>query len=676
MKRTKNIFITILALQCAFVQGAAPAGRCSFESQIGADEQSLLDGVKSALTPISNNSACQAQAGQIRTFEQALTAYNQQANALNTGGISCMNYQGAWDSRFDTFANNWNSPSGTDDAYASCLGKATRDQAIECAALVTSSQKSSKRTECEAQKDSITIAASQELRTQTFQTGLTALNDVIANTECMNSAGDRKINIVQNAVGLASQAATIAMLGTGVGLLVGGAAQLVNAAIGNIFRNPSRQAMAILDNRENFSKLACLYEQVESKALRCERISASRQVDVLKNMFDESAQFCEVNEDVLKQNDLMTSIDKVIRDLNVPPAAEQAAPGLSQETFDGLVEQLSEPFPGSEATKLDVAEHSASVVASRLSTALENDDNLRAFLQETQQLENLSGTQLRREHRDLTEKRDRALAVKHVVEAVKTADSKGTQMTQEDLTNVEKALKEFSAGDSSFTGVYNEIMIERASYGDDLGQSLAAYNSRLDLARLHRQRMDLYQNLNRVSNSAFEDGGRFNEAKKAIGPHLRKALSRELNTLIDRVKDLSEIKPGAPNRALQETLRTQEESVIYPLLRACNQLRTVMTKSTRSGDINATAGAQPSVCRAFNCQTGLTTFEDYLRGAGVTAINLKKCDVNCRSHYDRYVCQERSSLASVRSRVRDEFLRNGTVCGKSIKDAFRRADGI
>lgn len=675
MNSTKRFFVVLLSLQCAFTQ-ANTGGRCSFESAIAPDEQALLDGVKSALTPMSANAACQAQAQQIKTFEQALTAYNQQANALNSGGISCMNYQSTWNSRFDDFANNWNSPSGTDDAYDSCRSKPTRDAAIECAALITSSQKSAKRTSCEAQKDSITIAAGQELRTQTFQTGLTALNDVIANPECMNSAGERKIGLIQNAVGLASQAATIAMLGTGVGLLIGGAAQLVNAAIGNIFRNPSKQAMAVLDNRENFSKIACLYEQVESKALRCERISASRQVDVLKNMFDASAQFCETNEDVLKHNDLMTSIDSVIRDLNKAPPANTPAPTLSQEGFDALVEQLSEPFPGSEVTRLDIAEHSAKVVADRLSSALENDDNLRAYLKEKEDLDNLSGTQLRREHRDLTARRDRALAVKNVVEAVKAADSKGTQMTPEDLANVEKSLKEFNAGDASFTGVYNEIMIERASMGDDLGTSLAAYNSRLDEARLHHQRMELYSNLNRVSSSAFEDGGRFSEAKTAIAPILRRVLNKELNTLIDRVKDLSRIRPGAPDRALQETLRTQEESVIYPLLRACNQLRTVMTKTSRSGDVNATTKGQPSVCRAFNCQAGLNTFEGYLQNAGVSGINLEKCDVNCRSHYDRFVCQERSSLASVRARVRDEFLRNGTICGKSIHEAFRKADGL
>ncbi len=673
---TKRIFVFLLSLQCAFAQATAQGGRCSFESSIAPDEQALLDGVKSALTPMSNNPACAAQAGQIRTFEQALTAYNQQANALNGGGISCMNYQSAWNSRFDDFANNWNSPSGTDDAYSSCRNRPTRESAIECAALVTSSQKSAKRTSCEAQKDSITIAAGQELRTQTFQTGLTALNDVIANPECMNSAGERKINLIQNAVGLASQAATIAMLGTGVGLLVGGAAQLVNAAIGNIFRNPSKQAMAVLDNRENFSKIACLYEQIESKALRCERISASRQVDVLKNMFNASAQFCDTNQDVLRQNDLMTSIDGVISNLNKEVPAGTPAPSLSQESFDALVEQLSEPFPGSQVTKLDIAEHSASVVSGRLSNALENDDNLRAYLREKQQLDNLTGTQLRREHRELTAKRDRALAVKQVVEAVKAADAKGTQMSTEDLTNVENALKNFNAGDSSFTGVYNEIMIERASYGDNLGQSLAAYNSRLDEARLHRQRMELYSNLNRVSSSSFEDGGRFAEAKTAIAPILRRVLGRELNTLIDRVKNLSQIRPGRPDRALQETLRTQEESVIYPLLRACNQLRTVMAKPSRSGNIDASTGAQPSVCRAFNCANGLSSFEGYLQGARVQGIDLERCDVNCRSHYDRFVCQERSSLASVRAKVRNEFLNNGTICGRSLHEAFRRADGL
>lgn len=674
MKNWKRGLALLLAFQTTLTLAEAP-GKCSFESQLAPDEQALLDGVKQALTPMSNNPACQAQAGQIKTFEQALTAYNQQASAVNTGGISCMNYESEWNSRFDSFANNWNAPAGTDDAYATCRSKASREEAIECAALITSAQKSTKRASCENQRNNITTAASQELRTQTFQTGLTALNDVILNQDCMNSAGERRLNLIQNAVGLASQAATIAMLGTGIGLLVGGAAQLVNAAIGSIFRNPNRQSLAILDNRENFSRIACLYEQIESKALRCDRISASRQVDVLKNMFDASSQFCAENKDVLEQNDLMTSIDQVMQKLNTPPAQNSPAPSLAQETFDALVEQLSEPFPGSDINKLRVAEHSALFVARRLEMALADDDSLRDYIQFSTGDTGLTGTQLRRYHNEISDQRARALAVHAVIKAVREADAKGTQMSPDDLKTVETALKEFSAGESSFTGAFNDVMLTRAGFEDDLAQQIAAYNSRLDEAQVHRQRMELYNNLNRVSNSSFEDGGRFEEARNAIVPHLRRSLGRELDTLISRVKSLSGIRPGTPDRAMQETLRTQEESVIYPLLRLCNQLRTVMD-SSRATQINASAKAQPSACQAFNCAGAMNTFENYLQGAGITGIKIDECDVNCRSHFDRYICQERSSLPTIRARVRNEFLANGTVCGKSIHEAFRKADGL
>lgn len=672
MKTWKKGLTVLLSFSVSI--SSVHAQKCSFESQLSPDEQGLLDGVKQALTPISNNQACQAQAAQIKTFEQALTAYNQQANVAAAGGVSCMNYESVWNANFDNFSNNWNAPTGTDESYATCRSKPTREAAIECAALITSAQKSAKRTACEGQRETLSIQAGQQLRTQTFQTGITALNDVINNQDCMNSVGERRLNLIQNAVGLASQAATIAMLGTGVGLLVGGAAQLVNAAIGNIFRNPSRQAMAILDNRENFSKLACLYEQVETKALRCERISASRQVDVLRNMFDQSAQFCEDNQDVLAQNDLMTSIDGVIKQLNTNPPQGQPAPSMAQETFDNLVEQLSRPFPGTEVNKLQVAEHSAHFVARRLEMALENDDTLREFLRKTENKTDLTGTQLRREFRDLTARRERALAVYEIIRAVREADSKGTQMTADDLKVVEQKLKQFNAGSSSFTGVFNEIMLDRASYSDNLGDQIGAYNSRLEEAKVHRQRMDLFNNLNRVASNSFEDGGRFSEAKTAIVPHLRKTLGRELDTLIGRVKSLSQIRPGAPDRALQETLRTQEEAVIYPLLRTCNQLRTVMAVG-RSGT-DASMRGQPSACQAFNCANGLNTFENYLQTNGITGIRPDRCDVNCRSQYDRFICQERSALASIRSRVKDEFLRNGTICGKSIHEAFRRADGI
>ncbi len=90
MKNWKRGLSLLLVAQC-FLSDAY-AQKCSFESTIAPDDQALLDNVKQALTPMSNNPACQAQVQQIRTFEQALTAYNQQANALNSGGISCMNY--------------------------------------------------------------------------------------------------------------------------------------------------------------------------------------------------------------------------------------------------------------------------------------------------------------------------------------------------------------------------------------------------------------------------------------------------------------------------------------------------------------------------------------------------------------------------------------------------------
>ncbi len=675
MKRIKKTLIFILALQMTFSH-AAEGGNCSFESQLAPDEQALLENVKSALNPMSNNPACQGQVPQIKTFEQALTVYNQQASALNTGGISCMNYEGAWNSRFDTFANNWNAPMvDPADPFNICRGKPSRDEAIQCAALVTSAQKSSKKNTCDSQRDSLNTAASNELRNQTIQTGLTALNDVFSNPECVQSAGERQIGLVQSAIGLAGQAATIAMLGTGMGLLVAGAAQLVNAAVGNMFRNPSRQAMAILDNRENFSKVACLYEQIENKALRCERITASRQVDVLKNMFDTSSQFCQENQDVLRQNDLMTNIDQIIKNLSTPPAVEANTESLSQEKFDSLVEQLNETFPGSDVTKLGVAEHSAHYVSEILNQALESDESLLAYLSRSKPGENFSGTQLRREHRELQAERDRALAVRDVIVAMKNADAKGTQMTIEDLKAVETKLKEFDAGNHSFTGAFNQVMMTRATVGDNLGDKLAAFNSRLDDAQNHRLRVEFITNLNRVSTTPFEDGGRFMEARDAVSPHLKKLLIKEMDTLIERVKDLEEIRPGNPDRALQETLRTQEESVIYPILRACNQLRTIMAKPNRTGELDASVEGQPSVCRAFQCQSGLNSFEDYLQSAGVSGLNLEKCDANCRSHYDRFVCQERSSLTTLRGKVRIEFLNNGTICGKSIRDAFHRASG-
>lgn len=678
MKRFKQLLALVISLQCALAGAQNVSGGCSFESQISPDEQAILENVKTALSPMSSNPACQAQVGQIKTFEQALSAYNQQATAISGAGISCMNYESVWNSRFDDFSNNWSAPGEADDSFATCRNKTSKDDAIQCAALITGRQKSTKRTACEAQKDTLTNTAGLELRTKTFQTGLSALNDVLTNPECVQSAGERRLGLVQSAVGLASQAATIAFLGTGVGLLVGAAAQLANAAIGNIFRNPSRQALAVLTNRDNFTKIACLYEKVEDKTLRCERITAGQQMDALKGLFDTSEKFCATNSDVLSQNELMLQIDSVIKKLNVPatPAANASvAPVLSAETFDGLVEQLNEKFAGKEESKLQIAEQSSREVKEKLDSVLSNDEALKQYLSETEEDKDISTAQLRRHHRELSTRRDQAATINKVLTAIREADAKGTQMTAEDRANVEKLLKEFNGGDKSFTGVFNDVMTTRATFGDDLGTRIGAYNARLDEARFHQQNLLLARNLERSNSAGFEDGGRFGEARVAVTPHLFRLLKTEMGTLLERVKKLTRVAPGTPSEALKETLRTQEESVIYPLLRACNQLRTVMVK-TEGGSFNAGISGVPSICQAFHCEKGLNSFEDYLARRNISGLNVKSCDVNCKSQFDRFICQEKNSLITARAKIRNEFLTNGTICGKSIQDAFSKAKGL
>src|SRR5690349_13589969 len=110
--RMKKIISILLALQCGVAGADTSANRCTFEPDLAPNEKAMLDNVKQALTAMRNNPACQAQSGQIQTFEQAMEAYNRQSVSAS-GGLTCMNFESEWDSRFQNFATNWNSPAAS-----------------------------------------------------------------------------------------------------------------------------------------------------------------------------------------------------------------------------------------------------------------------------------------------------------------------------------------------------------------------------------------------------------------------------------------------------------------------------------------------------------------------------------------------------------------------------------
>ena len=657
-------------------------GQCSFEPELSNDDKALLESASNAINTLRQNSKCSAMASQFDAFQEALKAYNQQTGADRVPGydgnlnVTCANYESIYDSNFQFFTDNWDDPGtglSTDDLYFNCRNKTDRDEAVECGALITGRSKNYKKAQCDAQKDAISAQAMGQLLNHSYTTGLEAIQAILNNNECIDSSGEQKLSFIQSAVGLASRAASMSLLGSGAGLLVGAASQVVGSAIKNFFTNSARNRdhMAILDNRENFTRVACLYEQVEAKALRCDRISASRNLDALVNTQNKMEAACEDPNLVMEANAGVQGIESLMAALKAEVKPEATAKTLEQPEFDVLIEQLNAKLPGTETTVMGSALEASRDIASDMAKSLENDDAIKSYLAaKNEGKTDYTGAELRSAKAEIEQNKKLADNVINVLETIKTADGKGTSMDASDLLKVQEAMKSFDGGPLSFTGTYNQLMIMRATKDDDLSKQIKSYNSRLEDVQLLAQHKVITSNQANMSSGKFDDGGRFVESKAAIRPHLEKIMQRELTALSYRAYALKDILPGKPSSALKDNLRTQEEGVIYPLLRACSQLRSVNTEAAKKGLMNVSSGQEPAVCRAFNCDGGAQTFEDYVASHKLPAIDPKQCDTVCMAQYDRFICQQRNTLNSSRNKIKKEFLENGTICGKSMAQAF------
>lgn len=665
-------------------------GQCAFEPQLSLQDASLLANARNAIHVLRGNNKCQAVTAQFDAFEAALKSYNQQTGADRVPGydgnlnVTCANYTEIYDSQYSTFSDNWRNPaSDINDPYYACQGKDEREEAITCAAVVVGRQKSLKKSQCDAQKDAISAQATADLLSNSYKTGLQAVQAVLNNNDCIDAAGEQKLSFIQSAVSLASRGASLSALGTGAGLLIGAASEVVGSAIKNFFTNSikNKDRMVVLENRDSFTKVACLYEQVEAKAIRCDRISASKDFDALSSSVGAYKSFCDANADILSANSTIPQIQLIMQNLKeqpktpaeegrVPAAAAEAK--LEQSSFDALMTNLDQKMPGTEQTVLEVGLQASEEVAQFLSGVISSDENLLGFLRDQSDQKDYTGTELRQWKAKIEDSRKSAQAVADVLKTIHVANAKGSSMSPEDLALVEASMKKFDGGSLNFIGAYNRVMIQRATNGDDLGEKLKAYNAKLSESLVHEQNLAHYNLLGVKSTSSFEDGGRFLESRDLIRPHLERLLTKELDALTMRANLLKAIPVGTPPAALKEHLQTQEESVIYPILRACNQLRSVSAEYRKGDTLDVSGRRGHDICAAFDCKNGNQTFEDYIAENKLSTIDPKKCGALCTPHYDRYICDQKGSLIATRNRVKKELLENGSICGQSLATAFRK----
>lgn len=458
---------------------------------------------------------------------------------------------------------------------------------------------------------------------------------------------------------------------------------VISSAVDAIFEavNKNKDNLLKLQDKQDLTKVACLYEEIEGKARRCDRILANKELESSKT-YIETAKACieSTGSNFLEANQLLEDISQVVgeftEDIDPTSGENKAKQDLTGAEVDSLIDKLNVKFPGSNQSTADVGIDTANKLITKISQTLASKAEIKKYLKSRGNNEP-TNVDLRTAQTKLKKSKNNAESVLKILNSARDADNKGLKMNEEDHKKVATALKNFSNGDEgglTFVAAFNEMLQSRSEFitDGDITKKIKIYNISLSQAQIYKEAIERYTSKKKDSNSSYDTDGLMETARLAIRPHLAKLLKKNIDNLYDEAKGISNVKPPIIDNALKERLQTEEERVIYPLLRACNQLQSVMNR--KKSKFNPTV--QHKACDAFNCpgtgKTGNRTFDKYLENNGIKTYNSNDCFgvTGCEGNYDRYICEERNRLPSIRESIKNEFNTSGTICGKSISEAL------
>lgn len=648
--------------------------RCSFRPSLSPEDSAVLANAMTTIQSLRDNEACQVMAPQFDAFQRAMESYNAYNGTDRSAGydgrvnVNCSNYEQIYDVSFDFFVSNHSSRNNNlPPEYQSCINT-DRAAAINCAAQVTGQLKANKRHSCEEAGVAINQAERARLVGATYEAGLSAVNAILENQSCVDATGSQRLSFIQSAVGLAGRAATIGA-GPVAGTLIGAATNVVTSLVNNLFRNGNRDTFTQLENRANMAEIACLYEELEDKANRCDRLLAGiANENSLPAVQAAQACIAGSHSAVSEVDRLLNQASNIVSNLNAPPQDGETAEEFSEQMFNNLAESLEATFPGTNQTVMDVGEQAADNIINALQGALASDESLRSYLIAQNGGQNLAMSEMRTRGHALRERLERAQRVKATLQAIRETNS-SLSISSEQLQNVRNNL----SGSVNFMGDFNLVLQEQISEENDLSENIVNYNSMLSEARQYRSVIELYNNKERIRNSSFDDDGMFDMARNSVRPYLADMLRTDLDDLRRRaVAELSVMPTGAPqNRAIEDERRNKGESIIYPILRACSQLQSVMNEGDRPGFQSARIDDQHEVCRAVTCEQGVQSFSAYLAANNRTVPDEEVCvSEPCTAQYSRYICEQKGRLPTIHQNMRDEFVNQGTLCGRPLREAF------
>ena len=265
-----------------------------------------------------------------------------------------------------------------------------------------------------------------------------------------------------------------------------------------------------------------------------------------------------------------------------------------------------------------------------------------------------------RERSRLRDEKARAESLRSLLSRMEQVGNSPNQ-TPEDLERMQSEMSRFDGGSLNgnplnFAGAFNQLLAMRAELTDDLGNRIESYQSRLSQFQLHQDVINRFNQNSTRSSSQFNDAGSFQNQVSILRPYLKDQMQSELRRL---GRNAQAVVQDTSRQNVTNIRSTTAENILWPMVRACNLLNSVQ--------------AEEDVCSKLSCGNGqgVKTFAQYLSGNnGNSACTAQSCP----AEYNTFICQNKGTgvTAAIGNRLKNEYVANGTICGRPWNEVFRR----
>lgn len=666
--------------QPTYGQGGAPVQatdlssmQCSFKTILEQDDARVLSGVLSAIQSLEGTDSCRPPQGQDRSstlLANAIANY-QNSNGGNLPGgyvgnvtTTCWNYERLFNQEYDYFLASFDPALDATNAqtFRPCATAEDRAEAVVCAAQILSSQKS--RWEYTCAQASQAVATSETVATQieVMQLAMRTLEEMINNPGCVDSTGAARASLIQNGFQLASRAAMIGMdPSSPFTVLASGAVGLISRLLGDLFTSEPQSQQLI--SRTQFNDLACMYEDIEERAFRCARNGIESQLNA--NMDVERMVCADLNGASLTSylnglDSFIPQLSSVTRQLATVPA--DGSNPLTSDQVQAMARELQQPVARVDGQDLPLSSlltDAADRLLANISPNM-NRAQIEAYIRANNL--NIQPAGYRALRDELTAAHAAAGALKNFVDQ---ARQKGSvletefDLTAEQLNEVRSAVP--AGGLTSIETVLRLAQRHATSEADQI----ALFNARLDQGKALGAVVTAQNDRRAILANIPQDNGIMEGHRRG----LQVMMARRFENELDRLVAQAEIDQRNFNHANTTQVRKQEivTQSLYPMVRMCNQLRTMAIEM----ETFPRPDALPRACNNFICgdNSMLGTFRYEMERAGNLARtgmdNRGRCTTaDCNGFYSQFICKERNKIESIKSNLYNEFDRRGTICGR------------